>query len=261
MAALELTFLGTGTSTGIPVIGCDCAVCHSQDPRDNRLRASVYLRTPQMGWVVDTGPDFRTQCLRAGIRHVDAVLITHPHTDHIMGFDDLRRFTFEAEQYLPVYAAPPTLQALGRVYEFAFSGENRFPGYLKPAPRPVTGPFALGDTAVQPLPVVHGRVETQGYLFAAPGAPTVAYIPDCKSIPEPTLELLTGVGVLIIDCLRHEPHPTHLTVSESLAVVKRVRPGHTWFTHISHDLGHAAFASDLPENISVAWDGLVLKWP
>src|SRR5688572_25467954 len=219
---LSITFLGTGTSTGVPMIGCDCAVCTSSDPRDKRLRCALWMQTPELQWVVDTGPDFRTQCLRAGIRQLDAVLITHPHTDHIMGFDDLRRFTFGEDETMPVYASPETLAALRRVYDFAFTGNNRFIGYLKPEPHEITGPFELGRTVMTPLPVEHGRVMTTGFLFQHAGGARIAYLPDCKTIPDSTLALMQGVDVFIIDALRRRIHPTHFNVDEALAAARRV---------------------------------------
>lgn len=259
MASVELTFLGTGTSTGIPMIGCRCPVCTSPDPRDKRDRASILVRTPDVVWVVDTGPDFRHQCLRNGVDHLDAVLITHPHTDHIMGFDDLRRFTFEAEGSLPVYAPPETMDVLRRTFEFAFNGLNRYPGYFKPDPHEITGPFQLGETKVTPVPVGHGKVGTVGFRFDHPGMQAVVYLPDCKIIPPESMALLEDVGVLIIDALRHREHPTHLSVAESLVVAETSRARQVWFTHLSHELSHSGLEAELPPHIRVAYDGLILR--
>lgn len=260
MASFELTFLGTGTSLGVPMIGCTCAVCRSTDPRDQRDRASVFVRTPECCWVVDTGPDFRRQCLRHGIMTVDAVLITHPHSDHIMGFDDLRPFTFGEHASIPVYASPETMDGLRHTFHFAFDRQNRYIGYLKPEPHEITGPFSLGGTTITPLPVEHGRIITTGFRFDRPGMPPVAYLPDCKAIPEDTLPLLMDCGILIIDALRYREHPTHLSVAESIAVARQVRARQTWFTHLSHDLSHATLTDQLPDGIAVAHDGLVLAW-
>ncbi len=257
-AGLRLTFLGTGTSTGVPMIGCDCAVCRSTDARDQRLRCSLWMQAPDLQWVVDTGPDFRTQCLRAGIRHLDAVLITHPHTDHIMGFDDLRRFTFGENESIPVYGSAETLNALRRVYDFAFNGQNRYTGYLKPDPREVSEPFFLGRTEVTPVPVSHGRVDTTGFMFQYAGGSRVAYLPDCKHIPESSLAIMEGVDVFIVDALRRREHPTHFNVDEALAAARTVRARQTWLTHLSHELSHAELESELPSGVGIARDGLIL---
>jgi phosphoribosyl 1,2-cyclic phosphate phosphodiesterase len=257
---LRITFMGTGTSTGVPMIACDCAVCLSKDERDKRLRCSLWMQTPELQWVVDTGPDFRTQCLRAGVRHLDAVLITHPHTDHIMGFDDLRRFTFGENEVMPVYGSPETLDALRRVFDFAFNGANRYAGYLKPDPREVHGPFQLGETTVTPLPVEHGRVRTTGFLFQHRDGLRIAYIPDCKLIPDETRVLMQDLDVFIIDALRTREHPTHFNVNEALAAARSLRARQTWLTHLSHELSHAELEKELPPDVQVAWDGLVLEF-
>jgi phosphoribosyl 1,2-cyclic phosphate phosphodiesterase len=258
---LEITFLGTGTSVGVPMIGCDCAVCHSSDPRDRRFRSSIHVRTPELTWVVDTGPDFRSQCLRAGIRTLDAVLLTHSHTDHIAGFDDLRRFSVPVDARLAIYASRACLDALKKMFEFAFSGRTRYPGYLKPEPHPVTGPFWLGQTEITPLPVVHGNVETHGFLFARGGRKLAAYIPDAKSLPLATLDHLAGVEVLITDALRYTDHPTHMTFDEALAFSRAVAPARTFFTHFQCQVGHAEAEEKLPLNVRLAYDGLILRLP
>lgn len=258
MSAFELTFFGTGTSLGVPMIGCACPVCQSKDPRDNRDRSSIFIKTPECAWVVDTGPDFRRQCLRNGVGHIDAVVITHAHSDHIMGFDDLRPFTFGEDASIPVYASPETMDGLRHTFHFAFSGHNKFAGYLKPDPHEITGPFSLGLTHITPLPVQHGRVITTGLRLQRAGSPVVVYLPDCKAIPDSTLELMMDADILIIDALRYREHPTHLSVDESIEVARRSRAKRTFFTHLSHDLGHAELEAKLPHDIRVAYDGLKL---
>jgi phosphoribosyl 1,2-cyclic phosphate phosphodiesterase len=255
---LTVTFLGTGTSQGVPMIGCDCNVCQSPDPRDNRLRSSIYIETPECSWVVDTGTDFRTQALRENIRRVDAVVFTHSHTDHIMGFDDLRRFS-HARGSMPVYASAQTMRDLERVFQFAFKTSNPVPYYLKPEPHIVDGPFQLGETLITPLPVPHGDSIVNGYLFSRANQKLVAYLSDCSAVPEKIAEQISEVKALVIDALRDKPHPTHLSVGQALEVASRVRPDETYFTHICHDLPQSA-ESRLPAGVHIAYDGLRLRF-
>ena len=255
---MTLTFLGTGTSQGVPMIGCDCEVCRSPDPRDQRLRSSIYIQTPECAFVVDTGTDFRTQALRANIRQVDAVIFTHSHTDHIMGFDDLRRFS-HARGAMPVYASPGTMRDLERVFQFAFRTPNPVPYYLKPEPHVVEGPFALGLTTIMPLPVPHGDSWVNGYLFTRADRSLVAYLSDCSAVPDEIVAAIRGVDTLIIDALRHKPHPTHLSVDQAIAIAERIQPNRTYFTHIAHELPHAA-ESQLPPHTHIAYDGLQLRF-
>lgn len=242
------------------MIRCDCAVCRSNDPRDNRTRASIYLQTPEGSYVVDTGTDFRTQCLRENIWEVDAVIMTHSHTDHVMGFDDLRRYAAPRGGRMPVYASAETMADLERVYEFAFKNPSPWPGYLKPEPHIITGPLSLGETTITPLPVPHGSSETYGYLFSRHGSPLLAYLSDCSAVPVPIARQIEGVQLLVIDALRHKPHPTHLSVDQALEVAGRVRPGRTLFTHICHELPQSA-ERDLPPQTGLAYDGLKIDFP
>jgi phosphoribosyl 1,2-cyclic phosphate phosphodiesterase len=260
MSILDLTFLGTATSVGIPMIACDCETCRSTDPRDKRLRSSIHVSTPECAWVVDTGPDFRTQCLREDIRRLDAVLITHPHMDHLAGFDDLRRFTIPEEAAMPVHALPSTLEAVRRMFFFAFNPPKRWRGYLKVDERPISGPFRLGGTDVIPLPVKHGSAETIGYLFQRDGKKICAYFSDMKEAPPDTIAQLQGVDTLICDALRHTPHPTHMTFAEALAFSAQVKPRQTWFTHIQCEIMHAREEPKLPQGVNIAYDGLKLSW-
>jgi phosphoribosyl 1,2-cyclic phosphate phosphodiesterase len=281
------------------MIGCDCAVCHSTDPRDKRLRSSVYIETPETAFIVDTGTDFRTQALRENIRRVDAVVFTHSHTDHIMGFDDLRRFSWQRGS-MPVYASPQTMADLERVFMFAFKATNPFPYYLKPEPHLVDGPFYLGETKITPLPVPHGRAEVNGYLFSRRNTDLqsvrpaefhsaetavrtdtrtadkmsaghtgrspvfrernlIAYLSDCSAVPNEIAERIYGVECLIIDALREKPHPTHLSVEQALEVAARVSPKETYFTHIAHELPQS-FEENLPPHTHIAYDGLKLNF-
>ena len=239
------------------MIGCDCAVCRSDDPRDKRLRSSIYVETPECAWVVDTGADFRAQALRENIRRLDAVVFTHSHTDHVMGFDDLRRYG-AIRGYMPIYASPETMKDLERVFEFAFKALNPFPGYLKPEPHIIDGPFELGGTTLTPLRVPHGDSWVNGYLFSRADRKLVAYLSDCSGVPDEVAAMIADVEVLVIDALRPKPHPTHLSVSQALEVAERVRAQQTYFTHIAHELPHSAEA-DLPPGARIAYDGLKLK--
>ncbi len=255
MSELTITFLGTGTSQGVPMIGCDCVVCTSGDPRDQRTRASLYVETPECAWVVDTGPDFRAQALRERVRRVDAVVYTHSHTDHIMGFDDLRPFCFGGQD-IPIHAAAPTMEDLQRVFVFAFNGQNRWPGYVRPLPHLIEGEFQLGETTVTPLPIVHGRAHMLGFLFSRQGERLAAYLTDCKEVPAAVIERIAGVRHLIVDALRYKPHPTHMNVDEALALRAQVGPAQTWFTHMCHEVSHAAVEPALPDTVRLAYDGL-----
>ncbi len=258
MSDFTLTFLGTGTSLGIPLIGCDCEVCSSHDPCDKRTRASIYCETPECAWNVDTGPDFRVQALRENIRRMDAVIFSHAHTDHVMGFDDLRPYCFGGRK-LPIYASAETMRTIQRSFAFAFEEDLRSYGYLRPEPHIVDGPFQLGGTTITPLPVPHGRVTTFGYLFTRGGRKLAAYLSDCKAVPPPVMEAIAGVEVVILDALRHKEHGTHMNVAEALAVAAQVKASQTWFTHLCHDLGHAELERTLPSGVRIAYDGLKLR--
>lgn len=263
MSAFEITFLGTGTSVGIPVIGCDCEVCRSTDPLNKRTRASIHVNTPGCAWIVDAGPDIRQQILRENIRRIDAVLISHTHTDHIMGLDDLRRFTLGREGTMPVYATAPSMDVLKTVFSFAFNGQNRYYSYFKPDPREITGDFHLGETTVIPLPVLHGSVDTIGFLFETRGvgAPLrVAYISDCKEFSPEAEAKMGGLDVLIVDALRYSSHPTHMNVEESLEFSRRIGAKKVWFTHISCEIDHRSGEKRLPGHVRIAYDGLKLHF-
>jgi phosphoribosyl 1,2-cyclic phosphate phosphodiesterase len=256
MNRAELTFLGTGTSVGVPVIGCGCAVCTSADPRDSRLRSSIVMRTAGAALLVDSGPDLRQQALREGVTKIDAVLYTHGHLDHVTGFDELRAFCWHLPHALPMYASASCMEILRTMFAWAFSPENVYKGYVKPDPRVIDGAFVVGDVRITPLPVDHGSLETMGFLLETHGAKSVAYIPDVKHIPGETMRLIDEVDVLIVDCLRPAPHPTHFSLSEALGAIEESRAREAWLTHLGHENVHAELELTLPHGVRVAWDGL-----
>ena len=256
MGELDITFLGTGTSHGIPVIGCSCGVCQSADPRDKRLRTAILVRTPETVFCVDTPPDFRTQCLREGIVKLDAVVYTHSHCDHVLGFDDLRRFCEIEDKCMPVYGAERTLKDLARVFQYAFEDSRKIRNYVRPEPIVMTGPFDLGKTTIVPVELPHGRAITNGLIFQRGNRRLLAYMTDCQAVPPEAVEAARGVDVLVIDALRHTAHSTHLTVSQAMEVVEQIQPKKTFFIHMCHELGHAETEAALPENIRLSYDGL-----
>jgi phosphoribosyl 1,2-cyclic phosphate phosphodiesterase len=257
---LVVTVLGSGTSQGVPMIGCRCPVCLSTDPRDKRTRSSIYLAAPQAKILVDTTPDLRQQALREGLDHLDAVLFTHPHADHIMGFDDLRRFCEIQDGPLPIHGSAETLGQVERIFHYAFNPKNKVPGYVHVVPHVITAPFTLGGIEITPLPVPHGAVSTLGFLFSQGGRKLLAYLSDCASVPEPVRALIAEVEVLIIDGLRDRPHSTHLTVSGAVEVALAVAARRSFLTHQTHEKRHVDRQRDLPAGIDVAYDGLKFEF-
>ena len=250
----RVTFLGTGTSHGVPMIGCRCATCTSTDPRDQRLRPSIYVELTNGGaFVVDTPPDFRTQALRYGVLRVDGVVFTHPHADHLLGLDEIRRFNALQRAVVPCYGDRQTIVEVRRVFAYAFEPRQAGGGVPQLELRAVTGPFEVAGTTVTPVPVMHGQLPIHGYRVG-----TFAYLTDCSAIPDASWALLDGVGTLVVGALRHKPHPTHFTVAQALEVVARIRPERALLTHIAHDLGHAATSRDLPPGVELAYDGLIV---
>lgn len=253
---VRVTVLGSGTSQGVPMIGCDCLVCHSADPRDNRTRCSLYITTPEAAILVDTATELRQQALREKIDRVDAVLITHAHADHIMGFDDLRRFCDLKKGPMPLYGSAETLGRIEGIFPYAFDPAKRIPGYVSVEAHAVSEPFSLGGLTITPYPMPHGRFTTYGYLFQRNGEKIFAYMNDCKEVPAPAREGIRDVGCLMIDGLRDEPHPTHLSIGEAIAISRDVHAGHTYLTHFTHQKSHAEREKELPKGVQMAFDGL-----
>ena len=252
---LELTFLGTGTSNGIPVIGCDCAVCRSADPRDRRSRSSAAIRDNERVYLIDTATELRCQALATGLSQVDAVLMTHAHADHTGGFDDLRRFNELMGRHLPVYANAITAAMLRERYAYAFVDQYPFYGG-KPdlTLHQVDGPFTPFDREIVPIPVWHGRLPILGYRLGP-----VAYITDAKLIPDASLDRLHGLELLVLNGLRDRPHPTHLSVAEAVEIIELVRPRRALLTHLSHELSHEAASRLVPPGVAIAYDGLTAR--
>ena len=255
----ELTFLGSGTSMGVPTLGCDCAVCRSTDPHNRRTRPSIRLVYNDRTVLIDTGPDFHAQAVRENVRRVDAVLYTHGHADHVMGFDDLRPLSFHVKGNLPIYADDPTASALERIFDYTFRTEDRYPTSARVeihrlAPEAGAGVDLFG-TCFRRIPVIHGRQEITGYRFGG-----AAYLTDMSDIPPQSLPLLQGLDVLILDSLRREPHFSHSHLAKSISFVELLKPRRAFFTHISHDLDHADTEAMLPPTIRLAYDGLKIEF-
>lgn len=255
---MDLIFLGTGTSVGIPMIGCSCPVCTSSDPRNTRSRSSLYISTETFAFVIDTSPDFRNQMLRHNIRRCQAVLFTHAHADHIFGFDDIRRFNTIHQTVLPAYAEAPTLRDLRRAFHYIDDKPSTLGLYRAQIDfKTIESTFTLGDVTVTPLRVTHHGSHMTGYLLEH-GQRRMAYIPDCSELPDETVERLCGIDCLILDCLRYRPHPAHLNVERSLAYIQRIAPTKAYLTHLCHDIDHATLEATLPPHIRIAYDGLTL---
>ena len=254
--------LGTGTSTGIPVIGCECRVCTSVDPRDKRTRCSCFVEANGVNILIDAGPDLRTQALKAQIKRVDAVLITHHHFDHIAGLDDLRPFFFDNRSPIPCYAHPETAEALRSRFSYIFE-ERTYPGIANLEMYDITGPFTVKSryqdnrqVEIIPFEVFHGKVPVLGFRIGR-----FAYITDTNYVPKSNYTLLEDLDTLVLDGLRHEPHPTHFSIKEAMEVACHLGPRRTFFTHMTHRLLHAEEEANLPEPFSFAYDGLSFEVP
>jgi phosphoribosyl 1,2-cyclic phosphate phosphodiesterase len=251
---MEITFLGTGTSHGVPVITCDCAVCQSQDPKNKRTRSSLWVREKETSLLIDTATEFRIQALEANIQKVDGVLYTHCHADHVFGFDDLRVFSKLTQTSIPVYGNGPTITELRDVFSYVFRKTQEGGGKPQVETIVVKDSFRVQDVVVQPIPIFHGVLPILGYRIGK-----LAYITDCSYIPPSSLELLQDLDTLILGVIRHEPHPTHLNVAQALHLTRKLKAKRTYFTHISHLLEHEEMSEALPEGVYLAYDGLTIR--
>lgn len=256
-SAIKVTLLGTGTSTGVPVIGCRCRVCQSPDPHDNRTRCACLVEAGEMSLVIDTGPDFRRQALRERIRRVDAVLFTHHHFDHVVGLDDLRPFLFGNRTPIPCYARANTVAVLQRMFEYIF-GDGSYPGVPLLTLHTVNDCFRVesryvpgASVSITPIEVFHGELPILGYRIGR-----FAYLTDASHIPETSYPLLDNLDVLVLDALRHEPHPTHFTIEDAVETALRIGAQQTYFIHMTHSILHAEENARLPEGIALGYDGL-----
>jgi len=250
---MQITFLGTGTSVGVPRIGCRCPVCRSDDPRNKRLRCSILIENQGCFILVDTTPDLRAQALRYQIDRVDAVLFTHGHADHLHGLDDVRCYCFDMDHPLPCYADQLTLERLERVFDYAFDAENQS-AIPQLSLHRLDGRFAVCGLTVEPVIVYHGRLPVLAFRLG-----DFAYVTDCSAIPEASLDQLRSLDTLVLDALRHREHPTHFNVDQALAAVAALKPRRALLTHISHDLDHQTTSDALPPHVDLAYDGLVLE--
>jgi phosphoribosyl 1,2-cyclic phosphate phosphodiesterase len=253
-----LTVLGSGTSMGVPTIGCDCPVCSSADPHDRRTRPSIMIQWDGRTVLIDTTPDFREQAIREHIRKIDAVLYTHGHADHILGLDDVRPLSYKrvtGGAKIPLYASDHTASVLRSVFRYIFDADYKFGGLAQVELQQINGPIDLFGAKFQPLRVIHGDAPIEAYRFGS-----AAYLTDFSAIPDETMAQLQGLDILFLDALRHQPHPTHSTVENSVQIVDRLKPKRTFFTHISHDLPHEQTNATLPANVRLAHDGLKLEF-
>ncbi len=250
-----MTVLGSGTSMGVPSLGCHCRVCESSDPHDNRTRPSLLLSRGGSHVVIDTTPDFRFQALRAKIDRLEAVVYTHGHADHILGFDDIRPYTMRQKAALPIYASQETLAILRRIFDYVFDDAPRLSTVLEVAPHVIDGPFELLDARWTPVPAEHGNMGVLGFRIGG-----LAYLTDFSRVPEESKPLLAGADHLVLDALRDIPHPMHQTVAQALDLIAELKPRRGWFTHIAHDLPHRETNERLARagfsHVQLAYDGL-----
>jgi phosphoribosyl 1,2-cyclic phosphate phosphodiesterase len=250
-----LTVLGSGTSMGVPTIGCQCRVCTSADPNDRRTRPSIMVQYEGRCVLIDTTPDFRQQAIREEITRIDAIVYTHAHADHILGLDDVRPLSFRNPEKIPLYAHPSTAEGLQQIFHYIFESDYKYGGIARVQLNHINGCMELFGARFEPIPVLHGDAEIHGFRFGS-----AAYLTDFSEIPPQSMERLRDLDILFLDALRHKPHPTHSTVANSLRLVEELKPRRAFFTHISHDLPHEETNRELPGHVRLAHDGLKLEF-
>jgi phosphoribosyl 1,2-cyclic phosphate phosphodiesterase len=252
---MRVTVLGSGTSHGVPMIGCDCEVCMSSDPHDKRSRPSIVVQVETGTILVDTAPELRLQAIAHGVRRVDAVLFTHTHADHTHGIDDLRIYNARQGAALPLYGSPASMADIRARFGYIFAGSTVVGGGIPMLDlHPVEGPFEVLGHTVVPIVVLHGMLPVYAYRFGR-----FAYVTDCSTIPPASMALLHDLDVLILDALRHKPHPTHFNIDQALAVIDELQPRRAFLTHLTHDILHRRDSAELPRGVALAYDGLTFE--
>ena len=251
---LQITFLGTGTSHGVPVIACDCEVCQSNNPKNKRMRTSIHIKSNQYNLLIDTPPEMRLELIQNNIKNVDSVLMTHAHADHIMGFDDIRALNWFQGKEMPVYGDRKTLKKKKKVFPYVFSDENPGGGVPQVILKEVEKELTFKDLNVKPVPIFHGDNKILAYRIN-----NFAYLTDCSKITETSLKLLNGIEYAAVDALRFEEHPNHMSVDQAVELINKLGLKHGYLTHISHRLDHQKLLDYLPDNVSPAYDGLVIN--
>jgi phosphoribosyl 1,2-cyclic phosphate phosphodiesterase len=251
---MKVTFMGSGTSMGVPTIACPCSVCTSSEPKNKRTRPSLLLTIQGKNFLIDTSTDFRQQAIRENLKRVDAVLYTHSHADHILGLDDLRPFNYFQQMHIPCFGNETTMNYICSMFRYVFTEPQLGGSIPRIEPKIINGRFEFLGVEIQPLPVLHGKIAVNGYRIG-----NLSYITDCSEVPEDTYGFLEGTTVLILGVLRYQPHPTHLNVDKALRIIQRVQPEQAFFTHLSHDFDHEQANSELPDHVRLSFDGLTFE--